>query len=149
MNIRRRLTSVTAKELVYIKKSTLVGPNLMVAARDIDGDEDKKERCMLLGKVYYIEALKMSVESTDSLPKPVRLYVDFDMFNESQYWVYFKIRRCDVERYFKCLRIPDTVRFENRSKMSGVEVFLRSMYELVNGEDQFHICENIFCTSST
>ena len=49
-----------------------------------------------------------------------------------------------MERLFKCLRIPHTIRFDNRTKMSGVEVFLRSIYELVSGEDQYHICENVF-----
>ena len=42
LNIRRRFTSITAKEQVYIRKLSLIGLNLMLASRDIEQDEDKK-----------------------------------------------------------------------------------------------------------
>ena len=59
LNIRRRFTSLTAKEQVYIGKFSSIRVNLMIVARDIEGDEEKKERCLALGKVYYAEALKL------------------------------------------------------------------------------------------
>ena len=40
--------------------------------------------------------------------------------------------------------VPDVVKFENRGRMSGVEVFMRGMYELASGDSQYSMCENIF-----
>ena len=69
---------------------------------------------------------------------------DIDTFDETQCWNFFGIRKDDLRRMVKSLRFPAVVKFQNRSKMSGEEVFLRGLYELVNGENQYNIAENVF-----
>ena len=56
----------------------------------------------------------------------------------------FSHGKSDLFRMVKSLRFPAVLKFENRFKMSGKEVFLRGLYELVNGENQYNIAENVF-----
>ena len=86
----------------------------------------------------------MTTELPNAISKPIRREITLKMFDESQCWAFLRFRLGDLERLYRCLRIPDVVRFENRTKMTGVEVFLRAMYELASGDSQYHICEHVF-----
>lgn len=144
LNIRKRFMSITAKEQTYIQKLTFVAIGFLGRSRDPDISEDDRNKYSLVGRTCYLKALKLASEPAIQIPKPLRFDITFDSFSESNCWVFFKLRSCDLERVFKCLRIPEVVILPNRSSMSGVEVFLRGLYELVSGEDQYNICENVF-----
>jgi hypothetical protein len=60
-------------------------------------------------------------------------------FSDSECWNYFETRKEDLYRLLDCLQIPPEVRLENRSNMSGENVLLRGLYELVSGADQNEI----------
>jgi hypothetical protein len=144
LNLRKRFMAITAGEQVVIRNLVKVAVILLQRSKDKKESEGVRERCGVAGRLYFAMAANMYNEPAIHIPKPLRFEVSFDMFSDSNCWVFFKIRHCDLSRVFKCLRIPDAVKLSNGSPMSGVEVFLRALYELVSGEDQYNICENVF-----
>ena len=75
-------------------------------------------------------------EPDDILPPCPSKNRTIDSFNPWQCWNYFETRREDLPRLLRALRIEEVVHFPNRSAMSGEEVMLRGLYELVTGNDQ-------------
>lgn len=73
-----------------------------------------------------------------------RFPVNIAMFSASNCNAFFRFRQDDLQRLFELLKFPEFVRFDNRSKMSGEEVYLRGLYELVSGETQHVIAETVF-----
>jgi len=93
-----------------------------------------------LGKVY----LKLiSYHATIGLGRPSRLNrtIDSFMFTATNQ---LRFEHGHLQRLKNLLQFPETVIFDNGSKMSGEEVFLRGLYELSNGETKFNIAENVF-----
>ena len=78
------------------------------------------------------------------LSPPARLDRTVQSFSESQCWNFFECRKSDLTRLIRELKFPKTCLFDNRIKMSGEEMFLRGLYELVSGEDQNSIAEKVF-----
>jgi len=56
---------------------------------------------------------------------------------------FFETKEQDLPRLLNGFRIPQNIRLMNGSVMTGEEVFLRSLYELVSGENQYNISVNI------
>jgi hypothetical protein len=67
-----------------------------------------------------------------------------DSFSSSDCWNFFETCKEDLYRLIRALRLPDKVVLSNGSTMSGEELLLRGLYELVSGEDQYNIATNIF-----
>ena len=57
---------------------------------------------------------------------------------------FFRFNRADLHTLRELLRFPARVKFDNGSKMSGEEVFLRGLYELASGETKHKISTNMF-----
>lgn len=47
-------------------------------------------------------------------------------------------------RIFSALRIDEVIRLENGSSMSGEDVMLRGIYELIYAETQHNVGKNVF-----
>jgi hypothetical protein len=54
----------------------------------------------------------------------------------------FNLRKLTI--LFQLLQFPDICKFNNRSEMTGEEMFLRGLYDLVNGETKHNILRNMF-----
>jgi hypothetical protein len=67
-----------------------------------------------------------------------------ESFSECQCYNFFETSKGDLPRLLQGLQIPALCRFNNGSTMAGEEVMLRGLYELVSGESQFSIAENVF-----
>lgn len=104
----------------------------------------KDERIMQLAKWGYLMYLKTIIDPGIYIAPNGRLDRTIESFTESQCWNFFEFRKLDLIRLVRELKFPKTCRFDNRSKMSGEEVLLRGLYELVSGEDQYSIAENVF-----
>jgi hypothetical protein len=65
-------------------------------------------------------------------------------FSESECWNFFETRKRDLHRLLINLQFPDHCVLENRACMTGEEILLRGLYELVSGTDQFEIAVNVF-----
>jgi hypothetical protein len=92
---------------------------------------------------YYLSK-KYVIVPPNSLLRPVRLNRSIESFS-SEYCVnVFRFEKADLKRLLLVLNFPTEVRFDNRSKMPGEEVFLRGLYELSTGENKYTIAENVF-----
>lgn len=60
-------------------------------------------------------------------------------FTDSDCWNFFETRKEDLPRLLVALTIPQRVTLSNGGAMSGEEVMLRGLYELVSGNDQHDI----------
>jgi hypothetical protein len=97
-----------------------------------------------IGTLAFLRYLSIVLLRDEVIERPLRHDKTIDSFSESQCWTIFGIRKPDLTRLLKGLRFPQWIKLENRSKMSGEEVMLRGLYELVSGEDQHTISENVF-----
>jgi hypothetical protein len=67
-----------------------------------------------------------------------------DSFETRQYWAFFNTTKDDLNQLYRELLFTESFIFDNESRMSGEEVFLRGLYELRTGCNQFLIAENVF-----
>ena len=67
-----------------------------------------------------------------------------ESFTKSECWNYFETRKQDLYRLRKALLLDGFCILSNGIKMPGEEVLLRGLYELVSGDDQFVISNEIF-----
>lgn len=156
--MRKRHTSLNANEKTYSKKLIEVLNKVIKVADDIvddiDDDDDDDEdgsmdilECILWGALIIIlEYLRINeheilAHSMEVSPNRNRT---FDSFSESECWSFFRTQRKDLSRLQTALRIPDMVILENRGKISGEELLLRGMFELVSGNNQHNISVLVF-----
>lgn len=92
-----------------------------------------------LGKLY----LQLVSYSSIALERPLRKNRTIESFILTS-TIQLRFEYDHLHRLKNLLQFPDTVIFDNRSKMSGEEVFLRGLYELSSGESKFNIAENVF-----
>jgi len=99
-------------------------------------------RSMKLLTVY----LSISVEPCNPIPKPIDNKRNIMSFSDSDCKTFFGFNsQADLYRLMKCLRLDqDLITLSNRSIMSGEEVMLRGLYELVTGEFQSSVAVNVF-----
>ena len=143
INIRKRFNALTSQEKMVSKRYYRIFYISLV--KSIKSDEaDLKVKYKKLAQWAYLKYLFEVVDLSSALPPPIRLDRTIDSFSESQCWNFFECRKGDLYRLLKELKFPTTCYFDNRGKMSGEEVFLRGLYELVSGEDQNSIANNVF-----
>jgi len=88
--------------------------------------------------------LSIKVVEDDGMEQCGRYNRTIESFSPSDCKIFFEFKKKDLFRLFHLLQFPDTCRFDNRSSMSGEEVFLRGLYELVSGETKHNISRNVF-----
>lgn len=142
MGIRKRFMAVTSQERLKANKYKLWFYVSIVKWSKTCGSA--KSKLLLAAKWSYLKYLSVLVDTNPPLEPPRRLNRTIESFSESQCWNFFETRKEDLPRLYKELHFPDVCKLSNGGKLSGEEVFLRGLYELVSGEDQFSICENVF-----
>ena len=70
-------------------------------------------------------------------------------FSENDCWNFFCTRKEDFYRMTRGLRFDREFILDNGWKLSGEEIFLRRLYELVSGDDQHNISSNVFGREQT
>lgn len=69
----------------------------------------------------------------------------FRAMNDEEYCKsMFAFESDELERLHRELKFPEFVKLDNGSVMTGEEVFLRGLYELVSGEKKNAICKTLF-----
>jgi hypothetical protein len=84
-----------------------------------------------------------------ALPRQPRLKTSIDEFSANDCKNFFEFRQHYLHRLFPLLHFPEKCVLDGGSAMSGEEVFLRGLYELVSGEDQHNISRNVFGRKQT
>jgi hypothetical protein len=67
-----------------------------------------------------------------------------DSFDPSHCRMNFRFLKGDLHRLLLLLKIPEEIKFDNRSKQSGEEVMLRALFELTHGVQQEPHCSQLF-----
>ncbi len=91
--------------------------------------------CLLLLIALLANALEPDVELEPLIDRKRTI----ESFSDSDCWNFFETRKEDLPRLQIALRIPARVTLMNGSSMSGKELMLRGLYELVSGNDQHDI----------
>jgi len=143
LNIRKRFAALTTNEKHRAAVFRRVAFVAMLKSSRATTDADRrqwKQRARILWLRYCSIALDTSVR----IERPMRLDISIDSFSSSTCWNYFECRKEDLFRLLRGLDFDDRCVLENRSVMSGEEVLLRGLYELVTGNDQYTCAESIF-----
>jgi hypothetical protein len=128
-----------------IKSRKLMKLVLILAAKlDREKDATERERLQRAFRLVAVGYLSLVVEPEYVLERPIRFYRTIASFTDSDAVLLFRFQRIHLSRLQTLLRIPATVTFSNRTTMSGEELLLRALYELVSGECQHSICINVF-----
>ena len=110
------------------------------------GDDDKRKRVWEgMSKVFMGKYLDIIHDSYPPLPMaPGSLKRTIEDFSLDVCGPFFRFRRSELHRICKALSFPEQMTLSNRESMAGEEVMLRGLYELVSGDSQFRIAENVF-----
>jgi hypothetical protein len=147
--IRKRFGSLTSNELHVALKWRRLGYRTLIAAKYLfqtSPDDMRIPNAIEVGRECLRRYLVIVLEHPQFyLAPPQRLHRTIATFGEDVCKQFFAFLKADLFRLFAALRMPpQMVRLEDGSVMPGEEMFLRSLYEFVSGEDQFNICENVF-----
>jgi hypothetical protein len=139
-SIRSRYNALTANEQVklgYLRSAIAIFAVKMKLAKK----KEDKERFYRQMKIYLLGYCKIKIDFGNPLERPFRRKISIAEFDESYCKTFFRFRKNDLRRLFQLLNFPVMVRFDNRGKMEGEEVFLRGLYELCQGRTKHRIAE--------
>jgi hypothetical protein len=148
INIWRRFQALTSQERVLATKLQKLILVTIFRARTVESDEER-EKSSALAHLALRKYCTILYFEDDGIPRPIRLDRTIASFSASQCWNFFETRQDDLIRLLRALKLPEICRLRNGSTMAGEEVMLRGLYELVTGENQFNIAENIFGRKQT
>lgn len=145
LNVHKRHLASTPDDRVYTKRlvrqfgdiATLLGNNTL--------DSSSTARLFDLGVLTLTEICRINIADEES---SVTSTEDFERsiesFNDSECVSFFRFQKADLFRLKRALQFLEVVHLSNRSTMSGEEVFLRGLFELVSGSDQIEIATFVF-----
>jgi ribosomal protein L17 len=144
-NLRFRCYALCTNERLMLNQlNDVMMKSLLILKYKTNLDINQKQKLKnLISKLFKKHIILTTVpKSAEEVRRPLRWLITIDSFDVDQYWNYFETtRKEDLHLLMKALRIiPDEyVVLENGSSMTGVEIMLRGLYELVSGADQNEI----------
>jgi hypothetical protein len=131
------LTSIEQVKLRVLKKCAMM---LMAKfKREKDVIEKKKVKRKILLCINL--SLGIQIDTYVPIDRPVRMIVSLENMTYMFSKEFLRFRKEDITNLYLLLRFPDKVRLENRSTMSGQEVFMRGLYELCTGAKKTIVSE--------
>jgi hypothetical protein len=106
-------------------------------------EKDHQKRLKFKKKVLVCLALSIRIKADtyEPIESPMRKEISLENMTHMFSKEFLRFRKEDITRLFILLRFPEKVVLENRSTMSGEEVFMRGLYELVTGVKKTIISE--------
>jgi hypothetical protein len=155
---KTRYTSLSSNEQVYLRDlKKLIKIFLVKFAKEdsnitIENEKEKALKRIATQNMLTLVILRyQSISSmdddmiaereNDEIP---RLDRTIDSFTNCECKSYFPYKKPELLRVFKVLNFEPVVVLPNRAVMTGEEVYLRGLFELCGGEDQFKICKLVF-----
>jgi hypothetical protein len=83
---------------------------------------------------FILDYHNIVVSEITALEKPKRKVWKFDDCDEEESKRFLRFKKRDLRRLFDLLDFPIVCKLENRSRMSGEELFIRGLYEIATGE---------------
>ena len=136
LSLRKRFLALTSNEAVYVRSLDKHLFKLLTGLKQLRLSKKCKAEGISLAKATAEEMLRVMIAPNVVLPSLSSLRDSIDSFTESECWNFFETRKEDLYRLNVNLKFEDKCILENRSVMSGEEVLLRGLYELVSGADQ-------------
>ena len=131
-NERKRSERLKLVSMVFIIKSLN------------ESNESEKLMELIIGFSLYRLYNRLVEQPMVVVDRPLKINRNIASFTESQCWNFFEFRQSDLYRLLTNLKFSEYCKLENGSVMSGEEILLRGLYELVSGEDHYTISENVF-----
>ena len=135
---------LSSNEKFYAARMEKLYKKALILLLSADLDSDEESMMIMIAKIAErryksaVEKGDINVTSSPSLGRTI------DSFEVQQFWSFFRFTKDDLKRLKGELLFDDEYIFDNRTRMSGEEVFLRGLYELSSGENQFKIAELVF-----
>ena len=144
---RKRYLPIYANEMQYLKRIELLIAVLYkksVTSKDVKA---KRKYRLLAIKVSLVFVLMLK-EPDITISRPINNRKGIASFSDSDCKTFFGFNnQCDLFRLLNCLRLnTDRIVLSNSSVLSGEEILLRGLYELVTGEFQSSVAINVFGT---
>jgi hypothetical protein len=139
LSLRKRFLALTSNEAVYVRSLEKRLFKLLTGLKQLRLSKQCKSHGISLAKAIAEEILRVITVPDVILPSLPSLRDSIESFTESECWNFFETRKEDLYRLLVNLKFDDKCILENRSVMSGEEVLLRGLYELVSGADQHEI----------
>ena len=144
INLRFRCYALCSNERLMLNKlNDMMMKSLMILKYKTNLKINQKQKLKNLISKLFKKHIQLTTveEGAEEVRRPLRWLITIDSFDVDQCWNYFETRKEDLHLLMKALRIiPDEyVVLENGSTMTGVEIMLRGLYELVSGADQNEI----------
>lgn len=144
LSYRKRFLSICSHDQVRSRRIKKVILAFMARLKNVKLEQAERTSLDTGLRLLIARYLSLVAEPDIELEKPVKLNRTIESFSESDCRIFFAFDKADLPRLLGLLQIPNVVRFPNRAKMSGEEILLRGLYELVSGETQHKISTNVF-----
>ena len=86
-------------------------------------------------------SIGIQIDPYAPIDRPVRTNISLQNMTYMFSKEFLRFRKEDISDLYLLLQFPDKVRLENRSTMSGEEVFMRGLYELCTGAKKTLVSE--------
>jgi hypothetical protein len=125
--------------MIFLKWMKLKKKGVLTSKEDLDA-----RKFITMAKVCYSLHADIVNREYDSYGVSKRLHRKITSFQLDDCKPFFRFKRVQLTRVAKLLGFSQPMVLDNGAVMDGEEVFLRGMYELSSGENQFKICKNCF-----
>ena len=143
LSLRKRFLALSSNEAVYVRSLDKRLLKLMTGLKQLRLSKQCKSEGISLAKAIAEEIINVMIEPTVQLSSLASLHTTIDSLSDSECWNFFETRKEDMHRLKVNLKFEDKCILENGSVLSGEEVLLRGLYELVSGADQHEIIDGI------
>ena len=135
LSIRKRFLARTSNERIMSEKLE----HYFMSVCNIVRNQNLSRKTKKLFNYLYIR-----IEPNVFMLRTPKLSRTIDSFTESECWNYFETRRQDLPRLRTALLLDRDCILSNGIRMTGEEIMLRGLYELVSRDDQYIIANEIF-----
>ena len=139
LSLRKRFLALTSNEAVYVRSLDKRLFKLLTGLKQVHLSKQCKAEGISLAKAMVEEILNVMIDPGIELTPLPSLRSTIASFTESECWNFFETRKEDLHRLRVNLKFDDKCILENGSVLSGEEILLRGLYELVSGADQHEI----------
>jgi hypothetical protein len=139
-SIRNRFTCLTTREQIQLEMlKKMVFMCLVKYNREINPNKKLriKRSCLAIAFLSY----SIRKDLYEPLERPIRHCMRLDDVTFYFAKEFLRFRREDLVGLYQLLRFPDRVILDNQGVMSGEEIFLRGLYELVTAHKKTSIAE--------
>jgi len=139
LSLRKRFLALTSNEAVQLRFYEKQLTKLIMRLRNHRISSELKAKGIVIANMLLNEMISLATEPNVSIEPLIDRQRTIESFTDSECWNFFETRKEDLPRLLLNLRFPEKCVLENRAAMSGEEVMLRGLYELVSGADQHEI----------